>query len=40
MEWKEVREESRRDEKDEGKGIGREEVRKIIRKLKIFEGKS
>lgn len=39
MEWKEVREESRRDEKDEEKGIGREEVRKIIRKLKIFEGK-
>lgn len=34
MKWKKIREESRREEKDEEEGIGREEVRKVIRKLK------
>lgn len=34
MEWKEAREESRREEKNEEEEIGREEVRRIIRKLK------
>lgn len=34
MKWKKIREESRREEKDEKEGTGREEVRKVIRKLK------
>lgn len=34
MKWKKIREESRREEKDEEEGIEREEIRKVIRKLK------